>query len=290
MALGNLAQRALVAVVAVPVVLLVVYADRPEPTWALVFVASLLAMREFFAMTMPDAAEAGQRQAALVLGALAIAPLYWLHPIALHSHSPKVAALALAGPVLVMVLAVLGPMLYFLFRFGDVPGSARRMTATITGIVYAGVLATFLTLLKRDFGPAGGDLVIVALLIGWIGDTAAYFAGRFLGKHKLYEAVSPKKTWEGAIGGLVGSVVAVGVMKLLRLEHLGWVDVVLLGAVGGMLGQMGDLAESLLKRSVGVKDSGALLPGHGGMLDRIDAVLFIAPYVYLYLWLKPALA
>lgn len=253
------------------------------------FVASLLAMREFFAMTMPDAAEAGQRQAALVLGALAIAP-YRLHPIALHSHGPKVAALALAGPVLVMVLAVLGPMLYFLFRFGDVPGSARRMTATITGIVYAGVLATFLTLLKRDFGPAGGDLVIVALLIGWIGDTAAYFAGLVPRQAQAVRGGQPEEDLGGRHRrpGRLGRRRRRHEGAPARAPGLGRRRAP--GAVGGMLGQMGDLAESLLKRSVGVKDSGALLPGHGGMLDRIDAVLFIAPYVYLYLWLKPALA
>ena len=125
------------------------------------------------------------------------------------------------------------------------------------------------------------------LLIAWFGDTGGYFGGRFFGKTKLYEAVSPKKTWAGAIGGMLGSVLAVVLLKEVHLHQLTWIDVVLIGVPGSILGQMGDLAESLLKRSVGVKDSGALLPGHGGMLDRIDAVLFIAPYVYLYLYIRP---
>lgn len=281
MALGNLAQRALVAVVAVPIVLAILYLDRPEPTFALIFAAAVIAMNEFFAMTVDDA---GNRRAGVVLGAIACAALYWLHPLALRgqladSHLAQVAAAI--GPTLAPVLAVVPAMLYFLFRYGDMTKAAARTTGTITGIVYAGFLTMFLALTRREFG---GDAVVLILLVAWIGDTGAYFAGRFLGKTKLYEAVSPKKTWAGAIGGLVGSAVAVGVMKLVRMEELSWVDVIGIAIPGAILGQLGDLAESLLKRSVGVKDSGALLPGHGGMLDRIDAVLFIAPYVYAYLW------
>jgi phosphatidate cytidylyltransferase len=129
----------------------------------------------------------------------------------------------------------------------------------------------------------------VVLLVAWVADTGAYFAGRFLGKAKLYEAVSPKKTWAGAWGGLAGSVLGVVALKLAFAHYLSWLDVVLIAVPGGILGQLGDLAESLIKRSVGVKDSGALLPGHGGILDRIDAVLFIAPYVYAYLTVRWAI-
>ena len=105
-------------------------------------------------------------------------------------------------------------------------------------------------------------------------------------KGKLYPEVSPKKTWAGAWGGLAGSFAAGAVMKVFFLKHLGWVDLVLLTLPGAALAQMGDLVESLVKRSTGVKDSGAILPGHGGILDRIDAVLFFVPYVHLYLQVK----
>ena len=135
----------------------------------------------------------------------------------------------------------------------------------------------------------GGHFVILVLVIAWLADTGGYFAGRFLGKAKLYEAVSPKKTWAGAYGGIAGSLLGVVVMTLAFLPWLNWFDVVAIAVIGGIVGQLGDLTESLIKRSVGVKDSGALLPGHGGILDRIDAVLFIAPFVYAYVIVKIAI-
>jgi phosphatidate cytidylyltransferase len=288
-ALGNLAQRFLVAVVAVPIILFIFYMDRPEPTWALIFLASLIAMHEFFAMTLPKE----DRMPALVIGALACAAFYWLDPLVLRYYGADsklaVAAVMAAKPLLLLIV-VLVPFLYYLFRFREIPSVAGRMTATVTGIVYAGLLATFISMFKRDApNEVGGHMIVLVLLIAWLADTGGYFAGRFLGKAKLYEAVSPKKTWAGAWGGIAGSVIGVVAMKLLFLKGMPWIDVFLIAIPGGMLGQMGDLAESLIKRSVGVKDSGALLPGHGGILDRIDAVLFIAPYVYCYMTIRAAL-
>jgi phosphatidate cytidylyltransferase len=285
-ALGNLASRFLVAVVAAPILLVLIYWGRPEPFWAVIFVAALLAMGEFFAMTMSDAAD---RRAPLVIGGIATAGLYWLHPAAV-GVSERTAGLAYAGTSIALVVAVLGIFLYFLFRFGDMATAGSRMAFALTGIVYAGFLTVFVPMCKRDLGSAGPDVVLLIFLIAWVGDTGAYFAGRFLGDSKLYPAVSPKKTWAGAIGGLAGSVAAAAALKVLRLDAtLGWIDVVLLAVPAAILGQLGDLAESLLKRSVGVKDSGSILPGHGGILDRIDAVLFIAPYTYLYLIIRPHL-
>jgi phosphatidate cytidylyltransferase len=287
MALGNLASRALVALVAAPLVLLILHIGPPEPTWALVFAATLLAAREFFGMTLPDA---GDRIASLVITGASCAALYWLDPRGLHFwHSATALRLLSSGPMIAMVLAVIPTGLYYLFRFREIPTVAARFTATVTGVVYVGLTFTFLALCKRDWDK-GADVVVLILLIAWIGDTGAYFAGRFLGKAKLYEAVSPKKTWAGAWGGLAGSTLGVVVMKLFFLKELGWLDVVLIAVPGAVLGQLGDLAESLFKRATGVKDSGSLLPGHGGMLDRIDAILFIAPYVYIYLQLFSNLA
>ena len=285
MALGNLAQRFLVAVVAAPILILILYVDRPEPTFAVILLAALLAMREYFAMTLP----AEDRGSALVLGGIAVLAFYWLQPTTMLLYTPgKWAAFAAsAGTPVALFCAVVVPGLYYLFRFRDMTTVAVRFAATVTGIVYAGFLTMFLALLRN---VGGGDLVLLVLLVAWVADTGAYFAGRFLGKAKLYEAVSPKKTWAGAWGGLAGSLLGAAVLKLVHFHELAWLDVVLIAIPGGMLGQMGDLAESMIKRSTGVKDSGALLPGHGGILDRIDAVLFIAPYVYVYVQLRGTLS
>ena len=289
MALGNLAQRFLVALVAIPILLVVLYYHRPEPTWVVIFAASLIAMYEMFAMMLP----AEDRQPALVLGALAVAAFYWFDRAAIAPYGDAVpralTGAVSAGATIPLLLAVVAPGLYFLFRFRDVPSVAGRYAATVTGIVYAGYLTTYLAKLKLIDPDRGGDTVLVVLIAAWVADTGAYFAGRFLGRSKLYEAVSPKKTWAGAWGGLAGSVAGVAALKLISAHFLSWVDVVLIAIPGGILGQLGDLTESLIKRSVGVKDSGDLLPGHGGILDRIDAVLFIAPYVYGYLVVRSAI-
>jgi phosphatidate cytidylyltransferase len=291
-ALGNLAQRFLVAVVAAPILLVLFYYHRPEPTWVLVFGASLIAMHEAFAMLLP----AVDRRAALVLGGIAVAAFYWLDPLALAGYGGAVphalSGAAGAGATVPLLLAVVAPGLYYLFRFRDIPTVAGRYAGTVAGIVYAGYLLTYLAKLKlldTAMPGRGGDAVLIVLLVAWIADTGGYFAGRFLGKTRLYEAVSPKKTWAGAWGGLAGSIAGVAVLKLVSADWLSWPDVLLIAIPGGILGQLGDLTESLIKRSVGVKDSGALLPGHGGLLDRLDAVLFIAPYVYAYLVIRGAI-
>jgi len=309
-ALGNLAQRFLVAVVAVPILLVVLGYHRHEPAWALIFVASLLAMREFFAMTLPEE----DRAPALAIGALACIAFYWLdistliqlapsgtgwtsyQPYSLaEAPAPSLGLKLLAGAVaasssILLVLAVIVPGLYYLFRFRDTPSVAGRYTATVTGIVYAGLLTTFLALLKRIDPEHGPSTVLIVLIVAWVSDTGAYFAGKAFGKSKLYEAVSPNKTWAGFWGGLAGSIAGVVALKLVYADWITWVDVFAIAVPGNLLGQFGDLVESLLKRSVDVKDSGTLLPGHGGMLDRIDAVLFIAPYVYGYLLVRAAVS
>jgi phosphatidate cytidylyltransferase len=289
-ALGNLAQRFLVAVVAIPILLALFYYHRPEPTWLLIFGASLIAMHEAFAMLLP----AEDRRAALVLGGVATAAFYWLDPAVLAGYGVVPAVFswegaAGIGQAVPLALAVVAPGLYFLFRFRDLPTVAGRYAATVAGIVYAGYLLTYLAKLKliERFQPGtGGDAVLIVLIVAWVADTGAYFAGRFLGQARLYEAVSPKKTWAGAWGGLAGSLVGAAALKLISAHWLSWLDVALIAIPGGILGQLGDLAESLIKRSVGVKDSGSLLPGHGGLLDRVDAVLFIAPYAYAYLVIR----
>jgi len=129
----------------------------------------------------------------------------------------------------------------------------------------------------------GGFTVIAVFASIWICDTAAYFGGKTFGKHKLFPRVSPNKTWEGAVFGFIFSVLAFTAAKILMLEYLSYQHAVVLGMLIGIFGQAGDLIESRFKRDAGVKDSSSIIPGHGGVYDRFDSLIYISPIVYLYI-------
>ena len=136
------------------------------------------------------------------------------------------------------------------------------------------------------FAPAGA--LVSLWLSTWLCDTAAYAVGRTLGKHKLYDAASPNKTIEGFVAGIAGAIAAPLLMSALGWARLSVVDVLVLGAIVGLLGQTGDLLESLMKREVQIKDASSFLPGHGGLLDRFDSLLLSTPFFYAYLILSGA--
>ncbi len=152
-----------------------------------------------------------------------------------------------------------------------------------SGLLFVAFPLTF-TIRLHGYSADGPKLLMFALVITWVGDTSAYFAGRALGKHRMAPVLSPKKTWEGTVASLFGAMlVAVVFAKFLNvpLPHL-----LAMAAVGNFAGQAGDLLESAYKRSAGVKDSGSLLPGHGGVLDRIDALILAIPVVWYYwIWI-----
>jgi phosphatidate cytidylyltransferase len=129
-------------------------------------------------------------------------------------------------------------------------------------------------------GREGPMLLLFALVITWVGDTAAYFVGRAIGKYKLAPHLSPKKTWEGTIASFLSSLIVALVFS--RFMTLPWGHLLGMAAVGNVAGQVGDLLESAYKRSAGIKDSGSILPGHGGVLDRIDALILAIPVVWYY--------
>ncbi len=186
----------------------------------------------------------------------------------------------------VMLVVPMAGVLLVLARLGDIHTAAIRVMANTFGPLYVGGGLGAAVLLRRvdeRLGAhAGAGFVVLALALAWASDTGAYFAGRFLGKHKLYEAVSPKKTVEGALGGLAASVLSALVAHFWFLPVLPLGEGIALAVIAGGLGQAGDLGESLLKRSFGVKDSGGIVPGHGGILDRVDALLLTGTITYLY--------
>jgi phosphatidate cytidylyltransferase len=270
---SNLVVRFATAGVGVPVILALIYVAPPWAFYLLVLAASVVGAQELFAMT-----HAGDRVAQAVGIAVSAAA-----SLALFLWPGDARVLV----TLLVVVPVLGPLVT-LARLGAMETAALRACAMGFGPLFVAVPLTLLAVMRKTHGDVGSGLVVLSLGLAWLADTGGYFAGRFLGKHKLYEAVSPKKTVEGAIGGLAGSVVWALVGSLLYLRgELPVVHAVLLGLVAGALGQAGDLGESLLKRSTGVKDSGAIVPGHGGILDRVDAVIVTTVVVFLYaLWTR----
>ena len=161
----------------------------------------------------------------------------------------------------------------------DEPGAAARIAWLLGGPIYASLLVPVDLLRGLELGPRW---VVLAMMLAFLSDTFAYFAGRAFGKNKLYEKLSPKKTIEGAVGGLAGAVGGAIFGATVMGLPIPIVDAVILGVVAGALGQMGDLFESLLKRSAGIKDSGNIMPGHGGLLDRTDALMFTSSATWLY--------
>ncbi len=247
------------AIVLIPIVLGSVYFGGLA-FFAVVSVALLIAGLEFFQM----AQHAGHRPVTLLGLALIVLLLYNAYA---HTHWER--EILAGGLLFSMTLAIF-------WRKDDWIAS---WALTLAGALYVGWLGAY-AILVRDL-PNGLTWTVIALLTVWATDTGAYLVGTRIGRHGFFTAISPKKTWEGAIGGLVAATVAMLVFGL-------WagLSAPLAAAFGfglGIAGIIGDLAESLLKRQTGVKDSGNLVPGHGGLLDRIDSLLFAAVFAYYYL-------
>ena len=188
----------------------------------------------------------------------------------------------LGGPraLIVMSGVLMATLTYFLCRVGDIETVAQRVSLSILGLAWAGGLLAVTASLRLL--PDGTGWLVLACGLAWGSDSGAYFAGRAFGRRKLYPKVSPNKTWEGAIGGIISATAIVFAVRAVLSVDIPVLDLLILAPIGAALGQVGDLAESLLKRSVGVKDSGRIMPGHGGLFDRIDALMFTGPVVFAY--------
>lgn len=164
-----------------------------------------------------------------------------------------------------------------------IPNSIEHISTSLVGLIYIPLMLSYLIIIRGM--EKGAHLVLLLLIITWMGDMMAYYTGTLWGKHPLCPAISPKKTVEGTIGGLAGSSISALIYKALFFPKLSIFAIILLAIVVNIIGQVGDLSESIIKRWAGVKDSGSILPGHGGMLDRVDALIFSAPAFYYFLTL-----
>jgi len=262
-----LRTRVISAAVLIPLVAAATYAGG----WVLAAVLFVVAVRAAYELTQLMAG-AGYRPS-LVVSAMVIAA--WL----VVARFPD---LHLTGAVL--TAAVLGSLIWYLLR-PPVGHPTQSWAVTVGASLWLGWLLSHFVLL-RELSPIfglgiGTRWLVVTFLATWVNDSAAYFVGKAVGRRPFAPYLSPKKTWEGTVGGWIG-----GVAATLLLGHwlvdLPWLHGLALGALVATAAPLGDLAKSMVKRQMGVKDFSALIPGHGGMFDRIDSLLFVAPVVYYY--------
>jgi phosphatidate cytidylyltransferase len=275
---GSLAQRLLSAALLLPLLIILVWWS----VWsvaATVILATLAGLIELY-----GAFRQGGYQPRTLVGigsALAITLAIGLQPMI---------GVDLLLPIVTLVIVV---SLVVELAYPQQSGSLPSWGLTLAGAFYIAWLLSHFILLRALSAPALHDSIFTPLgiqpgvawiyyvcAITWLQDTSAYFVGRQFGRHKLAPILSPKKTWEGAAGGMIGAILTGIVCVWLLGLPITLLQGALLGVVGGVVGPLGDLSESLIKRQVGLKDAGTLIPGHGGILDRADSLLFTVPILY----------
>lgn len=267
--MSNLVSRVLVALVGIPLIVALCLIGK-VPFLLFVLVVGLFAFYEFSGMMKSKNSFTNK-----IIGSVSVLLIIlneYSHFIDYH---------------IFVVLIVLSLLLSELFR--NKSSAINNLGSTLLGIFYIGFFSASILDIREFYNASaftysqGGYLILSILVSIWLCDSGAYFIGSAYGLHKLMPRVSPKKSWEGAIAGFVFAVAGMIAAQSLVLEFLSLSNAVVIGIIVGLFGQIGDLVESLIKRDANVKDSSAIIPGHGGIFDRFDSLLFTAPIVYLYL-------
>jgi len=260
-----LKKRLITALMGLPLLIAVVWFDKPLP-WFTVFIAiwGLMAAYEFYRLVGVSG-----------IYSLTVFGLFFTLLIIISPHCPS----PFAAPLLV-TLAVVLPLIWLVLR-QRVERAFTGWAWMVVGFLYVGWMLSILIDLRLE---AGRNWTLFAFFTTFGSDSAAYFIGRVLGRHRLAPRISPQKSWEGAIGGMLGAAAVSLLFTLSTPLHitLGIGQGIVLALLVSIFGQIGDLAESLLKRNTGVKESGSVFPGHGGFLDRMDSVVFAGITVYVY--------
>ena len=268
-----LRTRLATAIVAIPLLVwLIAWNPWSLFVW-LVGGAALVGVTEYFTMAFPD--RLGDRVFGIVAGALMV--------VAMVVPSHELSGMALSGVVIAGLILALA-------RSADMRGGVDAAGITMLGVVYVAFLMPHYVWMhalpdpERPLEAAAGGWrwVVLTLVIAMGGDVGGYFGGRYFGRRKLMPEVSPGKTVEGTCGAIAANLAGAVFCKVVFFHALSWSEVVGFGLGVGMLAQVGDLCESMLKRAFAAKDSGWIIPGHGGVLDRIDSLVFPAPLVYYY--------
>lgn len=274
---SELAKRIVTGFLGGLLLLLVIIFGHDVGIVTLVLILSFGMVKEFAEMVFSLSDQNEKGIALLIASGFIICASY------LGSSNPALRKMEHGIDIALLMTTFLGVFGYFLFSAGRHAGSDfaqhfKELMFSLFGIVYLIFLPLYL--LKIHNTPYGKHWTVLFLLIVWFGDSAAYFTGKKFGKHKLYALISPKKTVEGSIGGLFFGTVAAILYRLFFFPALGVRDVIVISIIVGIVSQIGDLCESFMKRAFDKKDSGTVLPGHGGFLDRFDGVIFSLPVMY----------
>lgn len=309
--MSNLTTRILVAIVAIPIILLLTMTGGSY-FFGFIAVVSALALYEYYKLLKRKGAEPqvilGIAMGLCVNAVFIFAKLQYAVVGLLADAGISVPSPTMSQAFLIILL-IFVPLMMLVELFRNKPSASVNVAATLFGVGYVSLFFGALIGLRELFIPAdfpmylhfdvhgiaipevivsevyewGGYTIIALFASIWMCDSAAYFAGTWFGKHKIFERVSPKKTWEGAIAGFVFAVLTFVIAKETVLPYMSLTNAIVCGAIVGIFGQLGDMVESLLKRDAGVKDSSTLIPGHGGVLDRFDSLLFVSPLLFVYL-------
>jgi phosphatidate cytidylyltransferase len=256
--------RELTALIAGPIAIWIVGWGHPYLFDATVALVAILAMHEFLALGRAKGYEVPVILCIVIM--LIIMAAFILHDLSVE---------------LGMFTALLVIPASYVFGKRTLEEALPASAVAVLATTYVGMLGGSLIRLRNDF-PDGSKLVFFLLLVVWLGDTGAYYVGKSLGKHKLSPRISPKKTVEGLAGGIAASVITAMIIHFTFFRTFPLLHAIIAGVILSVAGVIGDLAESMWKRSAAVKDSGTLIPGHGGFLDRFDSVFFTAPILYCY--------
>ena len=269
MSLSNHAVRVIVAVVTIPVIVAAAYFGN---VYFLFFVAAITAVSYYEFCNMVKNKKIFANKTFGLIGILILLINFYRTFIDVYSF-----------------LLIFSIILFLTELFRNRGSAILNIGATLLGVFYLGLFGSSIIGI-REFYPnigelyqRGGYLMISIFAAIWICDSAAFWAGRKLGKHKLFPRVSPNKSWEGSIFGFLFSIFVLILAQILILDFISFTDAVFIGIIIGIFGQLGDLIESLIKRDNGVKDSSGLIPGHGGMFDRFDSLFYTSPVILLYL-------
>jgi phosphatidate cytidylyltransferase len=260
-----LKKRVLTGVIAIPALYLLI-GYGPGPTlFIMVLIAVALGLHEFYSLVLPEN-KRHEKAIGILLGMVLASLIYLGDASFIHAS---------------LAFSIIFLSITYMLKSRNFALAISKMALTLFGILYIGLLLSYVTLI--DTTAPGKQWVFFLVSTVWAADIGGFFMGSLVGRHKLYPKVSPNKTIEGLAGGVVGAIAAALLYRKLVFSDLDISDCVFLGFCLSLCGQMGDFTESMIKRSVRVKDSSGLIPGHGGILDRLDSFLFSAPFLYYYL-------